>query len=174
MVKNASALDVKSVIEKKAGILLDIGCGETKRKGFVRLDMRPLEGIDIVHDLEEFPYPLNDESCLTIVASHVIEHIKPWKFIPMMDELWRIMKYEGQLAISMPYGFSSGFLQDPTHCNMCNHSTWQYFDSRFPLYTIYRPKSWRIEDGFPQWQDNGNMEIVLRKVKEDGSKATNG
>lgn len=162
----------KSVIEKKKGILLDVGCGETKRDGFVRLDVRPLEGIDIVHNLEEFPYPLEDEVCLTIVASHIIEHIKPWKFIPMMNELWRIAKIDAQLAISMPYGYSSGFLQDPTHCNACNHATWQYFDPRFGLYWIYKPKPWNIELGFPQWQENGNMEVLLRKVRDNGTKSS--
>ena len=151
---------------KHYGILLDIGSGETKRRGFMRLDKRPLEGVDIVHDLEVFPYPLDTESCLTIIASHIIEHIKPWFFIDVMDELWRICKVDGQLAISMPYGYSEGFLRDPTHCNMCNHATWQYFDPRFGLYKVYKPSPWEVEEGFPQWQANGNMEVILRKIKE--------
>ena len=148
---------------RKRGILLDIGAGEVRRKGFVTLDKRKLEGIDIVHDLEKFPYPIEDEECLTIVASHVIEHIKPWLMIDFMDELWRIMKIDGQLAASMPYGYSDGFLQDPTHCNMVNYATWQYFDPRFPLYKVYKPRPWKIEQGFPQWQEAGMMEVLLIK-----------
>ena len=42
--------DLKEVVEKNSGILLDIGCGENKNKGFVGMDKRPLEGVDIVHD----------------------------------------------------------------------------------------------------------------------------
>lgn len=148
----------------KKGILLDIGAGETRRPGFVTLDKRALDGIDIVHDLEAFPYPLDDAACLTIVASHVVEHIKPWLMLDFMNELWRIGKPGCQLAISMPYGYSDGFLQDPTHCNMCNYATWQYFDPRFPLYKIYKPKPWNIALGFPQWQENGNMEVLLEKI----------
>jgi SAM-dependent methyltransferase len=153
-------------ISSKAGILLDIGCGSNKRKGFVGMDKRAVEGVDIVHDLEVFPYPLEDESCLTIVGSHIVEHIKPWLMIEFMDELWRLLKPDGQLALSMPYGVSFGFVQDPTHCNPCNEATWQYFDPDKPLYGIYRPKPWRITPGFPVWQVTGNMEVVLEK-RED-------
>ena len=115
--------DLKEVVEKNSGILLDIGCGENKNKGFVGMDKRPLEGVDIVHDLEVFPYPLEDESCNTIVGSHIVEHIKPWLMIDFMNELWRLLKPDGQLAFSLPYGWSFGFIQDPTHCNPCNEAT---------------------------------------------------
>jgi len=150
--------------DKSKGILLDIGCGENKQPGFVGLDKKELPGVDIVWNLEEFPYPLENESCLTIVGSHIAEHIKPWLTIHFFDELWRIMKIDGQLALSMPYGVSSGFLQDPTHCNMFNEVTFQYFDPHFPLYTIYKPKPWKIEEGFPCWQVSGNMEVMMRKM----------
>ncbi|MHA2136286.1 MAG: hypothetical protein ACW99J_20695 [Candidatus Thorarchaeota archaeon] len=121
-----------------------------KRPNFVRMDKREIEGIDIVHDLEVFPYPLEDEV-----------------FIDVMDELWRVSKLDAQLAISMPYGYSDGFLQDPTHCNACNHGTWEYFDPRCPLYSIYKPKPWLIQDGFPTYKYNGNMEVLLRKAAND-------
>ncbi len=153
-------------VRRKRGILLDVGCGENKQKRFVGMDKRKLPGVDIVHDLEVFPYPLDDNSCLTIVGSHIVEHIKPWLMIDFMNELWRIAKVEGQLAISMPYGVSRGFQQDPTHCNVCNEATWQYFDPRFPLYNIYKPKPWEVSLGYPQYQDGGNMEVVMEKINE--------
>jgi len=149
----------------RTGILLDIGCGANKQKGFVGMDKRKLPGVDIVHDLEKFPYPLKDESCLTIVGSHIVEHIKPWLMIDFMNELWRILKVDGSLAFSHPYGVNDLFVQDPTHCNPCSERTWTYFDHRQPLYTIYQPKPWEIEKGFPSYQMSGNMEIILRKVK---------
>ena len=154
-------------IDKAKGILLDIGSGETKRPNFVRLDKRKLPGIDIVHDLEVFPYPLPDECCLTIVGSHIIEHIKPWLSIQMFNELWRIMKPNGELALSTPYAGSRGYYQDPTHCNPWNEASFQYFDPRYPLYNVYRPFPWAIEKGFPTWQANGNIECVMRKIKEE-------
>ena len=63
--------------ENNQGIKLDIGCSGYKHKGFVGMDIRPEPGVDIVHNLEQFPYPLPDNSCSIILASHVLEHMNP-------------------------------------------------------------------------------------------------
>jgi SAM-dependent methyltransferase len=158
--------DINEIIKKREGIRLDIGCGENKQGGgFVGIDKRDLPGVDIVHDLEVFPYPLPDECCLVIVGSHIIEHIKPWLTIDFMNELWRIMKPEGQLALCTPYAGSPGYWVDPTHCNGFVAGTFQYFDPDYPLWQIYKPHPWKIEKGFPVWQVTGNLEILLRKSK---------
>ncbi|MFH2074167.1 MAG: methyltransferase domain-containing protein [Pseudomonadota bacterium] len=152
-------------VDKKKGIMLDVGCGEGKDSRFVGMDVRKLPGVDIVHDLERFPWPLPDECCLTVVGHHVVEHIKPWLTIPFFDEIWRVMKPGGQLALSMPYAGSPGFWQDPTHCNGFIERTFWYFDPTHEsrLYDIYKPKPWSIEKGFPVYQPNGNLEVLMRK-----------
>ena len=134
------------------------------------MDKRKLAGVDIVHDLEKFPYPLEDNSCHVIMGSHIIEHIKPWLTIALFNELWRIMKPKGQLVLSTPYAGSPGFWQDPTHCNGFSQVTFQYFDPDYPLYEIYRPKPWKIEPGFPQYVINGNLEAMMRKRDEKSNK----
>jgi len=145
-------------------IKLDIGCGGNKQEGFIGIDCRALPGIDIIHDLEVFPWPVESESVITAIASHVVEHIKPWFSIPFMEEVWRILVDGGTFAVATPYPGSRGFWQDPTHCNGWNEATWQYFDPRYPLYFIYQPKPWKILKGFPVWQSNGNIEVILEKV----------
>lgn len=157
-------------ISKHQGIRLDIGCGENKQAGnFIGMDKRDLPGVDIVHDLEKFPYPLPDECCLVIIGSHIIEHISPQKTLQFWDELWRIMKMDGQVAVSAPYGVSPGYVQDPTHCNPINEATFQYFDPRYPLYAIYNPKPWEIGKGFPVYQITGNIECIMRKISIEES-----
>lgn len=151
----------------RKGIRLDVGCGEGKQPGFVGMDIRQLPGVDIVHNIEVFPWPLGSESCVLIVASHVVEHIKPWFSISFMDECWRLLEENGELAISTPYPGSRGFWQDPTHCNGWNEATWQYFDPAYPLYGIYKPKPWKIRKGFPCYQVQGNLEVLLTKVSEE-------
>ena len=153
--------------EGKAGIMLDVGCGANPQQGFVTLDKRPLPHVDIVHDLEVFPYPLEDESCITIIAAHIIEHIKPWFIFQMFDEFWRVMKFGGQLCVVTPYAGSPGYWQDPTHCTGFNEGSFQYFDPEFHLYGVYRPKPWRIEKGFPIWRLTGNLEVLMRKIEEE-------
>ena len=158
--------DVAEILEAKQGIRLDIGCGGNKQhESFVGMDKRKLPGVDVVHDLEVFPYPLPDDCCLMIIGSHIVEHIKPWLMIDFMDELWRIMKVGGQLALAMPYATSFGYYQDPTHCNPCNEATFQYFDLRFPLFQIYEPKPWKFDDGFPIWHTNGTLEVLMKKIE---------
>lgn len=165
---DGAAQVMEEMVAEKGGILLDIGCGANKNPNMVGIDVRALPGVDIVWNIEEVPWPLPDECVLTSVMSHVYEHINPagGKVLEVMNEIWRITKVGGQLAISMPYGWSFGYIQDPTHCNPANEATWQYFDPRFPLYGIYHPRPWEIQKGFPAWQANGNMEVLLKKLQE--------
>jgi predicted O-methyltransferase YrrM len=144
------------------GILLDIGCGTRKQNNFVGIDWRKNPGVDIVHNLEKFPYPIDDESCLTIKCAHVIEHIKPWLVFPFLDEMWRMLIPNGQLAISAPYAGSPGFFQDPSHCTAITEKTWQHFDPGFPLYEKYTPKPWKIEHSV--YKPDANIEAILKKV----------
>lgn len=158
-------------LERKKGLRLDIGCGPSKQEGFVGMDARPLEGVDIVHNWNDYPWPFDDESVVIAIASHVIEHVNPADggFLRWMDELWRIMQVDGEVAITFPHGSGQGYLQDPTHCNACNEMTWAYFDPEEPhtrgqLYRIYRPKPWRIK--FLSWSPATNVEVVLVKRAE--------
>ena len=162
--------NIMDIIEKKKGIMLDIGCGEHKTQSFIGMDARKIDGVDIVHDLEVFPYPIPDESCSKILGSHVFEHINPQRTIPMLNELWRIMKWDGTLILTMPYAGSKGYWQDPTHCNGCTEVTFQYFDPKYPLHNIYKPLPWKIKKGYPTYRMSGNLEVVMDKVVDyDGT-----
>lgn len=157
---------IHKLLEKKSGIKLDIGCGGKKQGAdWVGIDIRDLSGVDIVHDLEKFPWPLPDSCALAAIASHVVEHINPHRgtFIKFMDEVWRILKEGCEFFISTPYPGSPGYWQDPTHCNPCSEMTWSYFDPECPsnLYSIYRPKPWKIKMNY--FVANGNIETVLIK-----------
>lgn len=160
--------DVSAVVEAKRGVLLDVGCGRSKQPGFVGMDHQALDGVDVVHSWNDFPWPFEDESVLTIVASHVIEHVSPidGHFLRWMDEAWRVLKVGGQMAAAMPYGSSRGQIQDPTHCNPCNEDTWRYFDPEDPsgYWEFYRPKPWQVEQC--TMRHNGNMEVLMRKRAE--------
>lgn len=109
---------IRELIQRKKSLRLDIGCGEHKQPGpdVVGIDARPLDGVDIVHDLEEFPWPLPDSCVRVAFASHFLEHVKPWKFLPLMAELHRVMLHDGQVLIAGPLGVEFRFVQDPTHC----------------------------------------------------------
>lgn len=75
--KNQYAQFEKAKAKYNNGIRLDIGCGNNKQEGFAGMDYRPGPQVDIVHNLEQFPWPLPDESVSFAFASHVLEHINP-------------------------------------------------------------------------------------------------
>jgi hypothetical protein len=167
-------MTIEELLEANKSIQLDVGCGENKQKGFIGMDIRDLDTVDIVHDFETYPWPLPDECCRRVLCSHVIEHINPAQFgmIKFMDEVWRICKVDAQFVIAMPYATSPGFYQDPTHVNQRNEITWAYFDPLEPntqglLYKIYKPKPWKITH--LSWECNGNMEVILEKRMVDRS-----
>jgi hypothetical protein len=163
------------MLREKSGIRLDIGCGAGKQgPDWVGMDKQALPGVDIVHDWNVYPWPLPDECVLVAIASHVVEHVNPADggFLRWMDEVWRVLRYDGEFAIATPHGASSGYLQDPTHCNPCNEATWAYFDPLEPnsggaLYKFYRPRPWRIK--FLSWNPAANIEVVLVKRRLDRS-----
>lgn len=169
-------MDIDKLLKDKSGIRLDIGCGANKNPGFVGIDMLDLPGVDIVHDLEETPWPLPDECVITATASHVLEHINPHKgcFIRVMDEIWRVLKPNGQFAFVVPHAQSPGMMQDPTHCNFINETTMHYFDPDpertglcGQLYGFYQPKPWKIVKQYFSYM--GNLEVLLEKRPDDRS-----
>lgn len=171
--------DITKLLKEKSGIKLDVGCGGNKQgPDWVGIDYRPIKGIvDIVQDLEEFPWKaLPDECAIVAIASHVVEHINPAKgtFIRFMDEVWRVLKPDGEFAIVCPYAGSPGYWQDPSHCNGITETTYAYFDplderTGGALYKIYKPKPWKIKPNSLSLNKNGNIEVVLVKRKEDPS-----
>jgi SAM-dependent methyltransferase len=155
---------MKRLDKAKKGILLDIGLTEGAQPNFVKMGKD--RSSTIVHDLEKFPWPLESDSCLIILAAHIAEHIKPWLTVSWMDELWRVMKKDGQLAISTPYAGSPGWFQDPSHCGHFTELSFHYFDPTFPkLYEVHKSKPWKIEKGNPIWKSQGNLECILRPIK---------
>lgn len=153
----------------KAGIDLDLGCGKKKDPAWVGMDIRAVEGVDIVHNLEDFPWPVPDDCCNNVLASHILEHIKPWKlFDPaggpcVMAEIWRVLKKDGKLLVSAPYGVSPGYLADPTHVKPLTEATFQYFDPRSELYKVYEPECAFLLESV-RYSQESFLELILRKL----------
>ena len=106
---------------------LNLGCGEFKKEGYVNLDISETCYPDIVHNLETFPYPFDNDDFELIELNHLLEHLsEPFK---VMSELHRLLKPEGLLVIRVPH-FSRA-MTHPQHKRGFDVTFPYYFDKNF-------------------------------------------
>jgi hypothetical protein len=138
------------------------------------MDIQRLPGVDLVHDLNVHPWPIDTYSVEEAKAWHIVEHIPPVcvtekgtrrPFMEFMDECWRVLQVGARIDIQCPYGSSDGFVHDPTHCNPVDEITFLYFDPAYEQYEWYQPKPWKIVQLV--WVREGNVAVVLEK-RSDG------
>lgn len=111
---------------------LNLGCGDDYREGYVNVNIGHCKK-DVEHDLENFPYPFEDNSFSEIVMQHCIEHISRDNFPKLVQELHRISKPNAILFISAPYYLSRNAYTDFTHKNFMTEESFSYFDPHHPL-----------------------------------------
>jgi SAM-dependent methyltransferase len=95
------------------GAILDIGCGSAKFPGAVGLDISANTDADVVHDLDVFPYPIEDGSFDQILMQDVIEHVA--QPIRVFEELHRIARPGARIQLRTPHFSSVLAYGDPTH-----------------------------------------------------------
>lgn len=93
--------------------VLDVGCGEKKVAGAIGIDRRPLPPIDVVHDLDVYPWPLPDDAFDLIICSHIVEHVAD---VPrFFRELHRVGAAGARVRIDTPHFSSLDSWTDPSH-----------------------------------------------------------
>ena len=107
---------------------LDLGCGENKVPNSIGLDNVQLPGVDVEHDLLDFPYPFENESMDKIYLRHVIEHFAIENINFIMNECNRILKNDGLLVITVPHVFSISAFIDPTHRSFFTFGSGYFWD----------------------------------------------
>ena len=112
--------------------ILELGCGPRKRPGVIAMDVNPASAADIIHDLNEFPYPLADDQFDEVICEHVLEHLND--LIKVMEELHRVVMPGGLIRIYAPYFTSIHQFRDPTHRIFFSAHTFDYFIPGTPVF----------------------------------------
>src|SRR4051812_23508639 len=120
--------------------IIDLGCGRNKTEGAIGVDLRALPGVDIVHDLDLFPYPFGDNSADEIRMNHVLEHVP--EMMRVMEEIWRVLKPGGLLHIRVPHCTGMLAWKDPTHRRSFTTESFEYFGGN--AYSYYTEARFRI------------------------------
>lgn len=136
--KSKSAIVGLDAVEKEPRVL-DIGCGANKTPGATGMDINPRTAADVIHDLDDLPYPFEDDQFDEVIGRHVIEHVRD----PMavMCELHRITRGGGRVRLVAPHWTNPDFATDLTHRNHLNSYSFRNLtDERavFPFYTDVR------------------------------------
>lgn len=110
---------------KKGSLLkLNLGCGHTKYPGYLGVDNnKNAEFVDIVHDLNKFPYPFKANSVDEVLMDHVLEHLDDPLLV--IQELYRICKKDAIIRIKVPH-FSCTWLH-PGHKSAISTMLFDYF-----------------------------------------------
>lgn len=95
-------------------VIINLGCGRTRIPGSTGVDQVLIPGfVDVVHNLNELPYPFEDNTADEIHFYHVIEHLDDP--IKKLEEIHRILKPGGVLHLRCPHFSSNGAFTDITH-----------------------------------------------------------
>jgi ubiquinone/menaquinone biosynthesis C-methylase UbiE len=70
-------------------------------------------GMNVVHDLNQVPYPFPDNEFDMIVCRHVLEHLR--NFHSTITELYRIAKQGARVHVTAPFFLNTKYFGDPDH-----------------------------------------------------------
>lgn len=173
--------DVSPTVANSA-IKINLGAGSEPTEGWINVDWIKGEGIQVVHNLLEFPWPFVLNSADEIKAIDVLEHMPlfnaknestPMKFI---EECHNILKQGGKLTIQVPHYESPNLWIDPTHVRGYAVESFDYFDPEKPLgkaYGYYSDKKFKVEaslsimENQTKAENNGkpsNVTFVMEKL----------
>lgn len=104
---------------------LDVGCGGRKLPGAVGMDILNLRGVDVVHDVDQTPWPFENNSFDLVFLNHVLEHVGD--VVAVMEEIHRVLQPGGRVVIQVPYFRCVDAYNDPTHTHFFASKTLDYF-----------------------------------------------
>jgi len=93
--------------------VVDLGCGPKKTPGALGVDTFPYPGVDVVANLDETPWPLEDGHFDRIHSAHIIEHVAD--VVSFLAEVHRIARPGATLHVITPHFSSLNSWADPTH-----------------------------------------------------------
>jgi len=81
---------MRKLPKTKGKIMLNLGCGSQKLKGYLGIDKKD-NGQDIIWDLTQgIPFP--DDSVDEVYSSHFVEHMSDDESIELFEEILRVLK----------------------------------------------------------------------------------
>jgi SAM-dependent methyltransferase len=111
---------------------LNLGCGQHKAPGYINIDKEVVCSPDMVLDLEQFPWPFEDDSIDEILMSHTLEHLGQDQkvFYGIMKEMYRISAPNATLIIVVPHPRHDNFINGPDHVRIISPAVISLFSKK--------------------------------------------
>jgi predicted SAM-dependent methyltransferase len=163
-------------------VIVELGCGvtPTERADIHHDRIRHSKHVDVVWNLQDLPWPWQDDTIDELIAIDVFEHLtlylldgeftyqaENWWW--WLDEAHRIVKPGGQLTMRLPAWDNPLSYRDPTHQRVFHEETFGYWD---PCTHVWQDFG-RIYGLRPRWhnalvsRENGDFRYMLRKLPTD-------
>lgn len=163
--------------------ILILGCGHRHQP---MLNLFPDEEVEIctvdrnprvkpakVHDLEDFPWPFEEDTFDAVEAIEVLEHITGHAgdeipFFRTFREIYRILKPDGILAATVPWWQSEWSVGDPSHKRIITPGTLVFLDQEQYHRQLDGPLETRtpMSDFRGIW--GGDFQPVVNSFKQNG------
>jgi ubiquinone/menaquinone biosynthesis C-methylase UbiE len=117
-------------------MILDVGCGTSKIEESIGIDSNPEVGADVIHDLDTFPYPFENEYFDKVfIRSTLFLLSDPVK---VMEEIYRISKPGAEIVVVQPYFRSVWNFVDPYVKSFGTVHSFAFYDPKDPICNRYK------------------------------------
>jgi SAM-dependent methyltransferase len=150
--------------------VLDLGSGRRGTvPGAVSVDVAPAVKPDVLHDLNTFPWPFDDDTFDAVRCLDVIEHLDD--VVRAMEEIHRVSRPRARVEITTPHFSCANSYTDPTHRHHLGFFSFDYFTggNQWDFYTtarfkkvtadlVFSPKAknklvWRLANRWPAFYE---------------------
>lgn len=150
---------------------LNLGSGTDYREGWTNMDAYAKQA-DVRHDMCVLPWPFENESFEYVFASHVLEHVPTLFFghgsgyrdvlFAIMEELHRVLKPGGVLAILVPKARTINDTMHPNHYRHFEPESFAYL-ANVVKEESYHSARFELVQSKVQWsRDPGRNPAMLR------------
>src|SRR5207248_10574931 len=119
-----------NIIPLEARLRLNVGSGRRYDPAAVNVDVTPDTCPDVVHDLNNFPWPFPDNRFDEVEMRDVLEHLD--NTVRVLEELHRVCRPGGWIDIVVPHFSSNGAFTHPTQKRFFALTTFDYFTDGHP------------------------------------------
>jgi SAM-dependent methyltransferase len=120
--------------------ILNLGSGLKRVPGAINVDITRATDPDVVHDLNERPWPFEDGAFDDFRLYDVLEHLDD--VVATMEEIHRVAAPGAIVHITVPHFSCANAFTDITHRHYFGYFSCHYFtgENEFPFYTAARFK----------------------------------